>query len=122
VRYATFEVKPINATNDTIIWVKSPAVKVPDATVVAVALNGQQFTKDVILHYKDPENSFEFYTEPFVASYSPKSGPSIGGTKIKINGFGFTPRKDAEGNIDRARNKMYIRFVDPETQTELSPA
>ena len=116
MRFSTFETKPINDTNDTIMWVKTPVVKIPDATVVAVALNGQQFTKDVILHYRDDENTFEFYAEPFVASYSPKSGPSIGGTKIKINGFGFTPRKDAEGNVDRTKNKMYIRFVDPDTQ------
>lgn len=53
MRFATFEVKPMNDTNDTIIWVKSPTVKIPDATVVAVALNGQQFTKDVVLHVKD---------------------------------------------------------------------
>lgn len=41
VRFATWEVKPINETTDTTIWVKSPAVKIPDAVVVAVALNGQ---------------------------------------------------------------------------------
>lgn len=39
-RFSVFEVKPINETNDTIMWVTSPAVKVPDAVVVAVALNG----------------------------------------------------------------------------------
>lgn len=30
----------MNETNDTIIWVKSPKVAIPDAVVVAVALNG----------------------------------------------------------------------------------
>ena len=41
-RFATYEVKPINETNnDTVLWVSTPAVKIPDSTVVAVALNGQ---------------------------------------------------------------------------------
>lgn len=71
---------------------------------------------------RDPENTFEFYDEPFVSSYSPKSGPSIGGTKIKLYGYGFTPKKDKDGNVDRSRNKMYIRFVDPSTGEELANA
>ncbi len=41
MRFATWEIKPINETTDTTIWVKSPAVKIPDAVIVAVALNGQ---------------------------------------------------------------------------------
>lgn len=73
------------------------------------------------MHVKDLQNTFEYYTEPFVASYTPKSGPSIGGTKIKINGFGFTPKKDKDGNVDKDRNKMYVRFVDPDTLQELAP-
>lgn len=40
IRFATYEVKPINETLDTAVWVKSPAVKIPDAVVVSVALNG----------------------------------------------------------------------------------
>ena len=30
----------MNETKDTVTWVSSPAVKVPDAVVVGVALNG----------------------------------------------------------------------------------
>lgn len=40
VRFATYEVKPMNETKDTTIWVSTPSVKIPDATVVGVALNG----------------------------------------------------------------------------------
>lgn len=75
-----------------------------------------------MLHIKDDENTFEYYDEPFVTSYTPKSGPSIGGTAIQLNGFGFTPRKDKDGNVDKNKNKMYIRFVDPSTNEELYPA
>lgn len=30
VRFSVFETKPINATNDTFMWVKAPAVNNPD--------------------------------------------------------------------------------------------
>ena len=72
----------------------SPPAQAPDAVVVGAALNGQQFTKDLTLHLRDPENTFEYYLEPIVASFEPKSGPSIGGTQMIISGLGFTPRKD----------------------------
>lgn len=116
VRFATWEVKPMNATNDTIIWVKSPAVMIPDATVVAVALNGQQFTRDVVLHVKDDENTFEYYSPPLITQFNPKSGPNIGGTQMTLYGLGLTPIKDLNGNPDKKRNKMWIRFVDPDTK------
>jgi hypothetical protein len=57
-----------------------------------------------------------------VTKYGPKSGPSIGGTKLRIDGYGFTPKKDKDGNVDKERNKVFIRFVDPDTGEELAPA
>lgn len=103
------------------MWVASPKVSIPDATVFAIALNGQQFSRDITLHIKDLQNTFEYYEEPFVSQFGPKSGPSIGGTRIKLDGYGFTPKKDKDGNVDKLRNKVYIRFVDPETGEELAP-
>jgi hypothetical protein len=38
-----------------------------------------------------------------------------------INGLGFTPRKDVNGNPDPKRNKLWVRFVDPETGEQLAP-
>jgi hypothetical protein len=40
---------------------------------------------------------------------------------MKISGYGFTPRRDKEGNFDKSKNKMWVRFVDPTTQAELQP-
>lgn len=70
---------------------------------------------------KDDENTFEYYVEPFVTYYTPKSGPSVGGTNMKVSGFGFTPRRNKEGNFDRIKNKLWVRFVDPVTLQELAP-
>ena len=59
--------------------------------------------------------------DPIVTSFEPKTGPSIGGTQMIINGIGFTPRKDANGNADLKKNHMWIRFVDPDTFEVLAP-
>lgn len=86
------------------MFVSSPAVSIPDSVVVAIALNGQQFTRDLILHVKDEENTFNYYVEPYITYYNPKAGPSVGGTKMKITGYGFTPIRDKNGNIDMDKN------------------
>jgi IPT/TIG domain len=87
---------------------------------VGVALNGQQFSKDFILHVKDDENTYEYYNDPIITSFTPHSGPNIGGTQVTINGLGFTPIKDTNGNPDKKKNKMWVRFVDPETGEPLA--
>lgn len=38
-----------------------------------------------------------------------------------INGLGFTPRRNDKGNVDKKRNKLWVRFVDYETKEELAP-
>lgn len=120
VRFSVFEIRPVNENNDTCMIVNSPGVKIPDAVVVSVALNGQQFTKDIILHIKDLENTFEYYVEPIISGFTPKTGPNIGGTQVTINGLGFMPKKDANGNPDPKKNKAWVRFVDPETLEPLA--
>lgn len=74
------------------------------------------------MHFRDPENTFEYYNPPIYTSFGPHTGPNIGGTPVTINGFGFTPLKDGHGRPDKKRNKMYVRFVDPDTGEELAPA
>lgn len=69
---------------------------------------------------KDEENTFNYYVDPFITYYNPKAGPSVGGTKMKITGYGFTPIRDKNGNIDMDKNEMYVRFVDPVTFVQLA--
>jgi len=40
---------------------------------------------------------------------------------MKVLGYGFTQRKDKEGKVDKKRNKMFVRFVDPDTKEPLAP-
>jgi len=126
IRLGTMEVKPFNETEDGAIYIRvpggDPLVLFPDQVVVSVALNGQQFAKDRIIHVRDEQNTYEYYEDPIISSFGPKKGSSLGGTPIKINGIGFTPLKNKDGEVDPIRNKVWVRFVDPETQELIAPA
>jgi hypothetical protein len=61
VRYGAIHVKPTSSVSDTEIEVSSPKAEVPDAIVVSVSLNGQQFVGDITLHHRDPENTFTYF-------------------------------------------------------------
>lgn len=119
------EVRPYNETEDTVFYVQAPGgdplVLFPDQVVLSIALNGQQFAKDRVLHVRDVENTYEYYEDPIVSSYGPKKGSSKGGTPIKVNGIGFTPLRNKDGEVDEA-NKMWVKFVDPDTLEEIAPA
>jgi len=70
--------------------VTSPEVDVPDAVVVSVSLNGQQFVRDYTLHFRDQENTFTYFQELLINDFIPKNGPTSGKTKIRVTGMGFT--------------------------------
>jgi hypothetical protein len=70
VRFSTYQVIPLNYTS-TDIFVKTPQVEAPDDVVVAVGMNGQQWTRDITINYKDEENTFTYYQQPYVYWYGP---------------------------------------------------
>lgn len=39
-----------------------------------------------------------------------------------VNGIGLTPKKDSSGNHDPKKNKVWVRFIDPETGEVLANA
>lgn len=80
--------KIVNYT-DTEMNLTAPLAKIPDAVVVSVSLNGQQFISDKTLHFRDIENTFTYYQDLHISDYSPKAGPTSGKTKIKVTGRGF---------------------------------
>jgi hypothetical protein len=120
IRFATIETTPLNETTDTDIWVASPEVQVPDHVVVAISLNGQQFSKDFIIHNRDLPNTYEYISEMGITSYEPQSGPSIGGTVITIEGYSFTQLRNNEGETEMEKNHLWVRFVDPSSKEELT--
>lgn len=91
VRYGALTQNITNVTNftDTQINITSPPSKVPARVVVSVSLNGQQFLNDKIFHLNDKGNIFTYYQDIYVTDYSPKSGPTIGKTLVRVDGMGF---------------------------------
>lgn len=89
IRYGTFTQKITNYTDNEMMIVSPPA-NVPDAVVISVALNGQQFIYDKTLHYRDIENTFTYYQDLFVEDFNPKAGPTSGKTKLRVSGMGFS--------------------------------
>jgi hypothetical protein len=96
-RFGTYQVRPTKY-NDTVSEAKSPKAFLPDDVVVSHGINGQQYNPDLKINNRDPENTYTYYGRPLIVDYDPKRGPSSGGTKVKFDGFGFTPFKDEEGN------------------------
>jgi len=108
-RFSTYQVKPIVVTNEYMV-VTSPKVNFTGATTVQIALNGQQFDKDITLRFRDIENTFYYYKSPLINFIGPNKGPTIGGTHVKVIGIGFDEVFDFEK--DNNKKVMYYRFVD----------
>jgi hypothetical protein len=53
VRYGALEVTPHKVHSDISIETTSPVVNLPDQVVLAPSGNGQQYSDDYILHYRD---------------------------------------------------------------------
>lgn len=98
----------------------SPNATIPDAVVVSIALNGQQFIYDKTLHYRDIENTFTYIQDPYILDYSPKSGPTSGKTKIVVKGMGINQFKFDNGTTKY--EPMWVRFVDYLTNETLAEA
>ncbi len=97
IRYGQYSQYIVNYTDTEIIAVSPPA-EVPDAVTVSIALNGQQFITDKTYHFRDIENTFTYHQDLFIQGYSPRSGPTYGGTTIKVQGMGFKQIKNDDGS------------------------
>ncbi len=60
MRFGQEELTVRDATADSLV-VDSPAGKVPGEVVVSMAGNRQQYIDDRTLHFRDKENTFEYY-------------------------------------------------------------
>lgn len=109
VRYGGIALNPMSS-NDTHILVSSPKVNVPDAVVVSVSGNGQQFINDITIHFRDHENTFTYYQDMLIKSMHPQMGPSSGNTKIVVSGLGLNQFNF--GNRTADPTPIYLRFID----------
>lgn len=87
VKYGALTVKP-QIQGDQLVII-SPKVNVPGAVTLYPSGNGQNYPTDYILHNRNIENTFTFIQDAFVHELTPSTGPSNGGTKVTVRGFGF---------------------------------
>jgi hypothetical protein len=115
VRLGHLQVEPTSFTNDTMTF-QAPVAPLPATTVVAISLNGQQFTGQHAVHSPAHSATFDYYKDPYASVHYPSRGPTNGGTQIITQGYGFMLRRP------HLRDHLWARFVDPaDKRTELAP-
>lgn len=60
IRFGQQVYNPDSATDSNVLVMTQP-VNVPGATVVTMSGNGQQYSDDVTLHFRDRSNTYEFF-------------------------------------------------------------
>jgi hypothetical protein len=109
VRYGCKQL-PFTLINDTAINVTSFPVTMPGAVVVSVSGNNQQFINDITLHFRDKENTFEFYQPYYVEWVKPDVVSNGGSSPILLRSIHFDQFKDENGT--QKILPIYCRFVE----------
>ena len=105
------------------LLVTNEEVQYPGLVAVQVSFNNQQFTTERVVHKRDPTATYKFYQEPIITFHAPPSGPSVGGTKVKIHGYGFAPNDGQRDIMKNSGNYLWARYlnVDDESQIIAGP-
>jgi hypothetical protein len=90
--------------------VLSPAVNVSGAVVISVSGNNQQFINDLTMHFRDSQNTFEYYQPFLIQSVSPPFLSNSGNSQLKITGMQFDQFKWDNGTSKEVN--LLCRFVD----------
>ena len=109
VRYGRTHLVP-KAVRAAEVVVASPPVGRPGAVVVSVSGNNQQFIDDRTLHFRDVENTFEYYQLFYVQQVAPESLSNAGNSPLKLTGMLFDQFKWDNGTERRV--PIQCRFVD----------
>jgi len=123
IRLGTYEFAPdINHNGQLVLT--NEKVDYPGLLAVQVSYNDQQFSNERVVHKKDPYSTFKYYQSPLITFHHPISGPSCGGTAIKINGFGFRPfdSSSVDPKSGQTANKLFIRYLDSATEEIIAPS
>jgi hypothetical protein len=88
VRFGQESQTPTDVTVKS-LGVKSPKANVPAHVVVSVSGNDQQYIDDLTLHFRDKENTFEYYQNFIVESADPKYLSNSGNSPLTLLGMNF---------------------------------
>jgi len=96
--------------SDTSLQVEAAPAKLPGPVVVTMSGNGQQFTPDRTLHFRDTQNTFEYYQPYLVMGVQPNVASNSGNTPLILDGILFDQFKYDNGTEKRV--PIQCRFKD----------
>ena len=82
----------------------------PGQVVVSVSGNNQQFINDKTIHFRDVENTFEYYQELFIQQITPQYISNSGNSSVILKGMLFDQFRN-DNNTER-HQQLYCRYVD----------
>lgn len=105
------QVYEVQSATDTNVVVQTQPVPVPGAVVVTISGNGQQYSDDITLHFRDRANTYEFFQSIIVEDILPNSAKATGHTEIHLTGMLFDQFKNHNGTAKDVDYKC--RYRDP---------
>ena len=88
VRFGQHSLAPRDVTANK-VTIDSPAAHVPGQVVVSISGNNQQFVDDRTLHFRDKENTFEYYQEFLIEKATPAYLSNAGNSPLTLTGVKF---------------------------------
>ena len=119
MRLGTYDFTPTVNAESTELMLTNNEVAYPGIVAVQVAFNGQQYTSERVVHKRDPAATFKYYQDPIITFHNPMSGPSVGGTRIKIYGYGFAPNEGKRDSSKNTGNYLWVRYMDVNDETKV---
>ena len=88
VRFGQYSQTPTGVTDKEMNTV-SPKAHVPGQVLVSVSGNDQQYIDDITLHFRDKENTFEYYQNFIIESAEPKYLSNSGNSPLTLTAANF---------------------------------
>jgi hypothetical protein len=104
-RFGTHDVEA-TASKDNKLACTSPSVEVPGDALFQVSLNGQQYSG----RQRRDQLSFQYFENPLITNFEPKTGPSSGNSTVVIYGAGFIGQNETAETTD-----IWVRFNNTST-------
>ena len=109
VRFGQHTLEPRDVTAHSLV-VDSPKANVPGQVVVSVSGNNQQFIDDRTLHFRDKENTFEYYQNFLIEKATPAYLSNAGNSPLTLTGVSFDQFKNDGGSLKNV--SLQCRFTD----------
>jgi hypothetical protein len=96
IRFGQQVYDPMSASESNVAVMTQP-VSAPGSTVVTISGNGQQWSDDVTLHFRDRSNTYEFFQPFLIEDILPNLASAGGHTDIHLTGMLYDSFKNHNG-------------------------